>query len=60
MDKKVAVISALVEGCSVRSTVRMTGVAKGTILGLLAEVGTACAEFHNVMVRKRLRSTCSG
>lgn len=50
-DKKVAVISALVEGCSIRSTSRMTGVAKGTILRLLAEVGTACAEFHNVMVR---------
>ena len=51
MDKKVAVITALVEGCSVRSTVRMTGVAKGTILRLLAEVGAASAEFHDVMVR---------
>ena len=51
MDKKVAVISALVEGCSVRSTVRMTGVAKGTILRLLAEVGAACEEFHNATVR---------
>src|SRR2546426_849953 len=51
MDKKVAVISALVEGCSVRSTVRMTGVAKGTILRLLAEVGTTCAQFHDLMVR---------
>ena len=51
VDKKVAVISALVEGCSVRSTVRMTGVAKGTILRLLAEVGTACEEFHNTTVR---------
>src|SRR5204863_9578803 len=50
LAKRVAVISALVEGCSVRSTVRMTGVAKGTILRLLAEVGEACAEFHNVMV----------
>lgn len=50
-DKKVAVISALVEGCSIRSASRMTGVAKGTILRLLAEVGTACAQFHNVMVR---------
>src|SRR5260370_20282917 len=51
MEKKVAVISALVEGCSIRSTVRMTGVAKGTILRLLAEVGTACAEFHDATVR---------
>jgi IS1 family transposase len=51
MDKKIAVISALVEGCSVRSTSRMTGVAKGTILRLLAEVGAACEEFHNATVR---------
>jgi IS1 family transposase len=51
IDKKVAVISALVEGCSVRSTSRMTGVAKGTILRLLAEVGTACAEFQGSALR---------
>jgi len=36
MDKKVSVISALVERCSVRSTSRLTGVAKVTILRLLA------------------------
>ena len=47
MEKKVAVISALVEGCSVRSTERLTGVSKPTILNLLVEVGTACEEFHN-------------
>jgi IS1 family transposase len=51
MDKKVAVITALVEGCSVRSTSRMTGVAKGTILRLLANVGTACADYQNVTIR---------
>ena len=42
MDKAVAVIRALVEGCSVRSTQRMTGVAKHTILALLCHVGTNC------------------
>jgi IS1 family transposase len=46
IEKKVAVITALVEGCSVRSTSRMTGVAKGTILRLLAQVGKACAEYQ--------------
>jgi IS1 family transposase len=51
LDKKVAVISALVEGCSIRSTVRMTGVAKGTILRLLAEVGQACAEYQDRVIR---------
>ena len=39
IQQKTAVITALVEGCSVRSTVRMTGVAKGTILRLLETVG---------------------
>jgi transposase-like protein len=37
MAKKTAVITALVEGCSIRSTSRMTGVAKGTILRLLVK-----------------------
>jgi IS1 family transposase len=51
MAKKVAVITALVEGCSVRSTSRMTGVSKGAILRLLESVGTACTEFHDKAVR---------
>lgn len=41
-EKRVAVVSALVEGCSIRSTVRMTGVAKDTVLKLLGMVGEAC------------------
>jgi IS1 family transposase len=49
--KRVAVISALVEGCSVRSTSRLTGVAKGTILSLLANVGRACAEYQDRAIR---------
>jgi len=50
-SKQVAVVSALVEGNSIRSTSRMTGVAKGTILTLLEELVTACAEFHNRSAR---------
>jgi hypothetical protein len=49
--KKVAVISALVEGCSVRSTVRLTGVSKGAVLRLLASVGKACQEYQDVTIR---------
>ena len=49
--KKVAVISALVEGCSVRSTVRMTGVSKGAVLRLLVSVGAACADYQNRVIR---------
>src|SRR5258706_9784972 len=51
MEKKVAVVSALVEGCSVRAVSRMTGVSKGAILRLLASVGTACAEYLDVTLR---------
>jgi IS1 family transposase len=51
VEKRVAVVSALVEGCSIRSTSRMTGVAKGTILRLLAEVGAACAVYQDKAIR---------
>ncbi len=46
-EKRVAVVSALVEGCSVRSTVRLTGVAKDTVLKLLGMVGEACLEYQD-------------
>jgi IS1 family transposase len=51
ISKRVAVVSALVEGNSLRSTCRMTGVAMNTVLKLLADVGTACARFHDEQVR---------
>jgi IS1 family transposase len=50
-SKQVAVVAALVEGNSIRSTSSMTGVAKGTILTLLEDIGTACAAFHDRAVR---------
>lgn len=49
--KRVAVVAALVEGNSIRSTARMTDVSKPTILKLLADLGTACSAFHNAHVR---------
>ena len=49
--KKIAVITALVEGCSVRSTVRMTGVSKGAVLRLLVSVGAACADYQDRIIR---------
>ncbi len=44
---RVRVISALVEGCSIRSTVRMTGVAKNTVIKLLVDMGKACKAYHD-------------
>jgi IS1 family transposase len=50
-DKQTEVITALVEGCSINATSRMTGVAKNTILKLLAQVGIACADFQDRVLR---------
>jgi IS1 family transposase len=49
--KRATVIAALVEGNSIRSVVRMTGVAKGTVTRILVEAGAACAEFQDEMLR---------
>jgi IS1 family transposase len=48
---RVGVIAALVEGNSIRSTVRMTGVAKNTVVRLLVELGASCYAFHDQHVR---------
>jgi IS1 family transposase len=45
--KKVAVIAALVEGNSIRATVRMTGVSKNAIQRLMSDLGPACEEYQN-------------
>ncbi len=45
--KQTQVVSCLVEGNSIRATVRMTGVAKNTIVKLLAELGDACSKYMN-------------
>jgi IS1 family transposase len=50
-DKRTRVVAALVEGMSINATVRMTGVAKHTVLKLLADLGCACAEYHEKHVR---------
>lgn len=50
-DKQAQVLSALVEGNSIRATVRMTGVAKNTIVRLLADVGKACSEYQDEVLR---------
>jgi IS1 family transposase len=51
LDKRTAVVAALVEGTSVNATCRMTGVAKHTVLKLLKDIGCACASYHDAHVR---------
>ena len=50
-ERRSAVVAALVEGNSIRSTSRMTGVSKPTILKLLADLGSACARFSDEAIR---------
>jgi transposase-like protein len=38
-------VAALVEGASINSIVRMSGISKVTILRLLEKMGCACAEY---------------
>jgi IS1 family transposase len=45
--KRAQIVRLLIEGMTVNSTVRTTGVSKVTILKLLKELGTACSEFQS-------------
>jgi hypothetical protein len=45
------VISCLIEGCSIRATVRITGVAKKTVMRLLVEVGEVCLDYQDRIFR---------
>ena len=50
-NRRKQVISCLIEGCSIRSTVRMTGVSKKTIMRLLVEVGQVCMNYQDRVFR---------
>jgi IS1 family transposase len=49
-EKRGQVIGCLVEGMSIRATVRITGVAKNTIVKLLADLGEACADYQDAVL----------
>ena len=51
-ERRVQVVAALVEGNSIRSTVRMTGVAKNTVARLLVDVGAVCSDYQHRVMRK--------
>ena len=51
ISKRAQVLGCLVEGNSIRATVRMTGVAKNTVTKLLVDVGLACAEYQDKALR---------
>jgi IS1 family transposase len=51
IGKRAAVVRCLVDGCSVRATVCVTGVAKNTIVKLLVELGAGCSEYQDRVLR---------
>src|SRR5439155_5046760 len=48
--RRIAVVSALVEGNSLRATCRMTGVARNTVTKLLEDIGAACSAYFDEAV----------
>ena len=51
VEKKSQILGCLVEGNSIRSTCRITGAAKNTVVKLLVDAGKACAEYQNEVFR---------
>src|SRR5262245_28536150 len=49
--ERVAILAAMVGGNSLRSITRMVGVSINTVTKFLVDLGTACAEFHDLHVR---------
>src|ERR1019366_8876204 len=50
-EEQVRVVSCLVEGNSLRSTVRMTGIHRTTIQKLLVDLGKACSAYQDKVFR---------
>lgn len=50
-ERRKAVVAALVEGNSIRATVRMTGVAKNTVIKLLCDLGRVCSDYMDQNMR---------
>jgi IS1 family transposase len=46
-ETRCRVVACLVEGNSIRATVRMTGAAKNTVTKLLVELGAACLDYQD-------------
>ncbi|MGA9452943.1 MAG: IS1 family transposase [Verrucomicrobiia bacterium] len=51
ISDRAKIIGCLIEGCSLRSTVRLTGFAKKTVARLQVEIGQACAEYSDKIMR---------
>jgi IS1 family transposase len=51
IERRARIIGWLVEGNSLRATARMTDSAKNTVVKLLVDIGQACGEYQNQVLR---------
>ena len=51
IQQRQQVVNCLIEGCSIRATVRMTGIAKKTVMRVLVEVGAVCSDYQDQVFR---------
>jgi len=51
IEEKFRVVACLVKGNSLRATVRMTGIHRTTIQNLLVELGHACSDYQDKVMR---------
>lgn len=51
IEQRAQIVSLLVEGNGINAITRITGIAKNTVLKLLADLGEACEAFHDENVR---------
>jgi IS1 family transposase len=50
-EKQIAVVSALTEGCSIRSVERLTSIHRDTIMRLGVRIGDGCGALHDDMMQ---------
>ena len=50
-EKRIQILQCLLEGNSIRSTARITGASKNTVIKLLVDSGKACKEFQEEKMR---------
>jgi IS1 family transposase len=50
-EQRARIVGCLVEGMSIRATVRLTGAAKNTVAKLLADLGRACSQYQDTTLR---------
>jgi len=51
VERRAQILRCLVEGNSIRATVRITGAAKNTVSKLLKDAGAACGEYQDKVLR---------